>query len=47
MTSAGRVRDRFATDGWMALQDLAKTASRMAESAQTGDDAARSDMHQR
>jgi uncharacterized circularly permuted ATP-grasp superfamily protein/uncharacterized alpha-E superfamily protein len=41
MTSAGRVRDRFSTDGWMALQDLAKTANRMADSAETGDDAAR------
>ena len=41
MTSAGRVRDRFSTDGWMALKDLAKTANRMSESAETGDDAAR------
>ncbi len=41
MTSAGRVRDRFSTDGWMALKDLAKTANRMSESAEIGDDAAR------
>jgi len=39
--SAGHVRDRFSHDGWMALQDLAGTARRMAETVVPGDDAAR------
>ena len=29
--SAGNVRDRFSPDGWLALNDLAKTARRLAE----------------
>ncbi len=39
--SAGNVRDRFSVDGWMALNDLAKTAGRMSERVTPGDDAAR------
>lgn len=39
--SAGNVRDRFSMDGWAALNDLAKTARRMAERVSAGDDAAR------
>ena len=31
--SAGHVRDRFSIDGWMALNDLAKTARRHGASA--------------
>lgn len=38
---AGKVRDRFSTDGWMALQDLSKTVRGMTETATPGDDAAR------
>ena len=38
---AGKVRDRFSTDGWSALNDLLKTASRMTATAQPGDDCAR------
>jgi uncharacterized alpha-E superfamily protein len=41
IVSAGNVRDRFSVDGWMALNDLAKTARRMSERAAAGDDAAR------
>jgi uncharacterized alpha-E superfamily protein len=39
--SAGNVRDRFSIDGWMALNDLAKTARKMAERVTPGDDGAR------
>jgi uncharacterized alpha-E superfamily protein len=39
--SASHVRDRFSPDGWMALNDLAKTAGRMAETVAPGDDTAR------
>lgn len=39
--SAGHVRDRFSTDGWMALNDLAKTMDRMDGAVEAGDDAAR------
>ncbi|MDZ4760246.1 MAG: circularly permuted type 2 ATP-grasp protein [Alphaproteobacteria bacterium] len=39
--SAGQVRDRFSVDGWMALDDLAKTAARFSERVTPGDDAAR------
>lgn len=39
--SAGNVRDRFSIDGWMALNDLAKTARRMSERVTPGDDCAR------
>ncbi|MBN9023389.1 MAG: alpha-E domain-containing protein, partial [Rhizobiales bacterium] len=38
--SAGRVRDRFSVDGWMALNDLAKTARRMAATVTAGEDEA-------
>lgn len=38
--SAAKVRDRFSPDGWAALNDLAKTAGRMAERVRPGDDAA-------
>jgi uncharacterized circularly permuted ATP-grasp superfamily protein/uncharacterized alpha-E superfamily protein len=39
--SAAQVRDRFSIDGWVALNDLAKTARQMVETAKPGDDAAR------
>ena len=39
--SAGKVRDRFSLDGWMALNDLAKTARQLSERVTPGDDAAR------
>ena len=38
---AGKVRDRFSVDGWVALRDLPKTLRQMAETVQPGDDAAR------
>ncbi|MDD8024247.1 MAG: circularly permuted type 2 ATP-grasp protein [Paracoccaceae bacterium] len=38
---AGKVRDRFSTDGWAALGDLARTARGMTRTATPGDDAAR------
>jgi uncharacterized circularly permuted ATP-grasp superfamily protein/uncharacterized alpha-E superfamily protein len=38
---AMRVRDRFSTDGMSALGDLLKTATRMLETVQPGDDSAR------
>lgn len=41
IASASQVRDRFSTDGWAALNDLARTATRMAETVAPGDDAAR------
>ena len=41
IVSAGNVRDRFSVDGWMALNDLAKTARKMAERVTPGDDGAR------
>lgn len=37
---AGKVRDRFSIDGWMALRDLSKTARAIQATAQPGDDAA-------
>jgi len=39
--SAGQIRDRFSPDGWLALNDLQKTAQRFATRIQTGDDATR------
>jgi uncharacterized circularly permuted ATP-grasp superfamily protein/uncharacterized alpha-E superfamily protein len=39
--SASQVRDRFSIDGWIALNDLAKTARQMSVTATPGDDAAR------
>jgi uncharacterized circularly permuted ATP-grasp superfamily protein/uncharacterized alpha-E superfamily protein len=41
ISSAGRVRDRFSLDGWMALNDLAKTARRMSSTVTEGEDEAR------
>ncbi|WP_146346472.1 circularly permuted type 2 ATP-grasp protein [Phaeobacter marinintestinus] len=38
---AGKVRDRFSQDGWMALRDLADTARDFSDRVQPGDDAAR------
>ncbi|WP_368667709.1 circularly permuted type 2 ATP-grasp protein [Salipiger sp. PrR002] len=38
---ASKVRDRFSTDGWNALSDLAATAREVAEGCHPGDDAAR------
>lgn len=38
--AASKVRDRFSPDGWAALNDLAKSAERMAQRVQPGDDAA-------
>ncbi|KEO59327.1 circularly permuted type 2 ATP-grasp protein [Thioclava indica] len=38
---ASKVRDRFSTDGWLALKDLAKTARQMTQTARAGDDTAR------
>ncbi len=38
---AGKVRDRFSTDGWAALVDLDKTARDTLKGASPGDDAAR------
>nr|WP_321506879.1 circularly permuted type 2 ATP-grasp protein [uncultured Celeribacter sp.] len=38
---AGKIRDRFSTDAWSALNDLLKTARRMAITATAGDDTAR------
>lgn len=38
---AGKVRDRFSTDGWSALQDIAKTVEQMTQSTTPGDDCAR------
>ena len=37
---ASKVRDRFSTDGWLALKDLSKTARQLADVARPGDDAA-------
>ncbi|MGE3362789.1 MAG: circularly permuted type 2 ATP-grasp protein [Rhizobiaceae bacterium] len=41
MNSAGKVRDRFSVDGWMALNDLADSASKIAVTSTLGDDSAR------
>ena len=38
--SASNIRDRFSPDGWLALNDLAKTARRFHDAVQPGDDAA-------
>ncbi len=37
--SASNIRDRFSPDGWLALNDLAKTARRFRETVRPGDDA--------
>jgi uncharacterized circularly permuted ATP-grasp superfamily protein/uncharacterized alpha-E superfamily protein len=39
--SAGHVRDRFSSDGWMALADLSKTVRGMRDTVKPGDDMAR------
>jgi uncharacterized circularly permuted ATP-grasp superfamily protein/uncharacterized alpha-E superfamily protein len=39
--AAGNIRDRFSLDGWLALDDLAKTVGKMVVTAQPGDDMAR------
>ncbi|MCA3563620.1 MAG: circularly permuted type 2 ATP-grasp protein [Methylocystis sp.] len=41
VNSASKIRDRFSVDGWMALNDLAKTAKRFSGRLTAGDDAAR------
>lgn len=41
ISSAGQVRDRVSPDAWFALMDLNKTARRMAEQVEPGDDATR------
>ena len=40
-TCAGKVRDRFSIDGWIALNDLADTLAALAATDLRGDDAAR------
>jgi uncharacterized circularly permuted ATP-grasp superfamily protein/uncharacterized alpha-E superfamily protein len=40
--SAGQIRDRFSPDGWLALNDLQKTAQRFSTRIAPGDDATRS-----
>jgi uncharacterized alpha-E superfamily protein len=37
--SAGNIRDRFSADGWLALNDLAKTARKFQATVEVGDDA--------
>ena len=39
--SASNIRDRFSPDGWLALNDLAKTARDFRDRVQPGDDATR------
>jgi len=39
--SAGQIRDRFSPDGWLALNDLQKTALRFAARLDSGDDTTR------
>ena len=39
--SASQIRDRFSPDGWLALNDLRKTARNFAARVQLGDDATR------
>jgi uncharacterized circularly permuted ATP-grasp superfamily protein/uncharacterized alpha-E superfamily protein len=39
--SASNIRDRFSPDGWLALNDLSKTARRFHLSVQAGDDTTR------
>lgn len=41
VNSASKIRDRFSIDGWMALNDLAKTARRLRKTVTPGDDNAR------
>ncbi len=39
--SASQIRDRFSPDGWLALNDLRKTARRFSDTVRAGDDATR------
>jgi uncharacterized circularly permuted ATP-grasp superfamily protein/uncharacterized alpha-E superfamily protein len=39
--SAGRIRDRFSPEGWLALMDLSKTVHRFSGTVAAGDDASR------
>ena len=39
--SASQIRDRFSPDGWLALNDLAKTTRRFTTTLKPGDDASR------
>ena len=39
--AASQIRDRFSLDGWLALNDLAKTVKQMSKTAKPGDDMAR------
>ncbi|MCO5064222.1 MAG: circularly permuted type 2 ATP-grasp protein [Rhizobiaceae bacterium] len=39
--SASKIRDRFSVDGWLALNDLADSANRIAATSVVGDDSAR------
>lgn len=39
LSSAGNIRDRFSPDGWLALNDLSKTARKFHATVQAGDDA--------
>jgi uncharacterized alpha-E superfamily protein len=41
MLSAGRIRDRFSPDGWLALRDLSKTIHRFQDVVSPGDDTTR------
>ncbi|MGH6859545.1 MAG: alpha-E domain-containing protein, partial [Phyllobacterium sp.] len=41
MLSAGRIRDRFSPDGWLALHDLSKTIHRFQDVVSPGDDTTR------
>jgi uncharacterized circularly permuted ATP-grasp superfamily protein/uncharacterized alpha-E superfamily protein len=41
LASAGKVRDRFSVDGWMALNDLTESTRRLSETVAPGDDTAR------
>ncbi len=41
IATAGQVRDRFSPDAWSALDDIQRTATRMATRVTPGDDAAR------
>lgn len=41
MLSAGRIRDRFSPDGWLALHDLSKTIHRFSDAVSPGDDTTR------
>ncbi|WP_331372224.1 circularly permuted type 2 ATP-grasp protein [Sinorhizobium chiapasense] len=39
LVSAGNIRDRFSPDGWLALNDLSRTARKFGATVQAGDDA--------